>query len=61
MTDESITECWRKDCNLNMGGRCRQIKEVAVLKNGTRHYLKIEECPFYKERKDGKSGRISKI
>ena len=58
MIEESINECWRKDCNLNLKGSCRQIKEVAVLKNGTKHYLDIEKCPFYKERNnDNKSKR----
>jgi len=49
--NENITECPRKKCNLNMGGLCRTIKEIAVLKNGTRHTLDLDKCPFYKERK----------
>ena len=45
-----ITKCRRLNCNLNINGECRTIKQETVLKNGSKHRLNLEKCPFYKKK-----------
>lgn len=51
---ERITSCRRKDCQLNGNGQCFAIQQEVILKNGTRHHLDLEQCPFYKKRVESK-------
>ena len=57
VTDGSSDNCRRLNCNLNINGECRTIKQETVLKNGSKHRLNLEKCPFYKkkEKKDVRS------
>lgn len=52
--NDTYTFCKRYDCQLNFKGKCFGVKESAVLKNGTRHYIDLEQCPFYKQKEKKK-------
>lgn len=57
--DLLITKCKRLNCNLNINGECRTIKQETVLKNGSKHRLNLEKCPFYKIRKGKENKKCS--
>ena len=52
-----LTKCTRRDCQLNHKGVCYPIRQIVTLPNGQLDVLNLDECPFYKERKDDKNGR----
>lgn len=50
MDNDFHSSCKRLDCQLNHMGKCLGIKKITVLRNGTKHKLDQEHCPFYKKR-----------